>query len=219
MRIHDLLATEPMRRVRASREDVHRVTRTNAKRRFETGLIDGTEHVRAAQSHSAPGLDDEAMLERLQWPSATTPEWCVHGTYQTHVEAILAQGLRAGGEHGDRLHIQFAPVLPGVEDVRSGVRTNCEVAIWVNLRQALEDGVPFYRSTNGVILTRGVNGTLPVKYIREVTGIHPHKSGGAPRQLGTPARRDAAERSAPAGHRPETQPHQQNHPVSCSKRG
>ena len=47
------------------------------------------------------------------------------------------------------------PHEPNDKRVVSGMRKDCEVAIWINLKAALEDGVPFYRSQNQVILTPG----------------------------------------------------------------
>lgn len=47
--------------------------------------------------------------------------------------------------------------------VRSGPRAA--------LRRALADGVPFYESTNDVILTPGVRGALPPRYVERVVDL------------------------------------------------
>ena len=35
------------------------------------------------------------------------------------------------------------------------IRQNCEVAVYVNVKQAMRDGLKFYRSSNNVILCGG----------------------------------------------------------------
>ena len=46
----------------------------------------------------------------------------------------------------------------------SGMHYNCEVAIWVDLRRAMQDGIPFFVSSNHVILTPGRGGRLSSTY-------------------------------------------------------
>ena len=36
--------------------------------------------------------------------------------------------------------------------------------------RAIKDGIPFYISSNNVILTEGIDGTLPPKYFKKVVG-------------------------------------------------
>jgi hypothetical protein len=51
------------------------------------------------------------------------------------------------------------------------MRHNCEIAIWVDLREALRDNIPFYVSTNKVILTPGIDGVLTTHYIQKVVDL------------------------------------------------
>ncbi len=45
------------------------------------------------------------------------------------------------------------------------LRQDCQVAIYINLKKALEDGIKFYRSLNNVILCPGnESGFLMPKY-------------------------------------------------------
>ena len=46
----------------------------------------------------------------------------------------------------------------------SGMRYDCEVATWVDLRGALRDGIPFYLSANRVLLSPGRAGWLSSNY-------------------------------------------------------
>ena len=53
------------------------------------------------------------------------------------------------------------------------MRNSCNVFIYIDTAKALEDGLGFLRSANGVILTSGKDGVLEPKYFKEVV----HKSG------------------------------------------
>ncbi|GCC16763.1 hypothetical protein chiPu_0021434, partial [Chiloscyllium punctatum] len=56
------------------------------------------------------------------------------------------------------------------------IRSNCELAIFIQLRKAIRDGIPFYLSTNRVILTPGnENGVLPPKYFQRVLQLKPSR--------------------------------------------
>uniref|UniRef100_A0A8D1YVZ7 tRNA phosphotransferase 1 n=1 Tax=Sus scrofa TaxID=9823 RepID=A0A8D1YVZ7_PIG len=57
----------------------------------------------------------------------------VHGTFWRHWPSILLKGLSRQG----RTHIHLAPGLPGDPGVISGMRPNCEVAVFINGPQAL----------------------------------------------------------------------------------
>ena len=42
--------------------------------------------------------------------------------------------------------------------------------IEIDLFKAIKDGISFYISSNNVILTEGIDGTLPPKYFKKVVG-------------------------------------------------
>ena len=109
------------------------------------------------------------MLESLIELSLLT-KVCVHGTYTGNVSSILQRGLLAGGLRGasKRKHVHFAPLEPGDHRVISGMRADCDAAICINLRAALRDGVPFFRSTNNAIVSPGIEGVIAAKYIVKV---------------------------------------------------
>ena len=107
-------------------------------------------------------MKDEALLKRLSADDADLPEVCVHGTYRRHVDSIRQKGLLPhGGRAGWRKRVHFSPCEPGSKQRISGMRGDCEVAVYVDLRAALRDGVPFFVSANEVILSPGVNGAVP----------------------------------------------------------
>ena len=61
-------------------------------------------------------------------------------------------------------------VLPSNTGVISGMKTNSEIIIEVNLARAMLDGkIPFHVSQNKLILSPGIEGGyLPPKYFRTV---------------------------------------------------
>ena len=65
-----------------------------------------------------------------------------------------------------RHHIHFATGLPEDSGVISGMRRTCEVYIYIDGAKCSREGIVFYQSDNGVILTAGVNGegTIPTDY-------------------------------------------------------
>ena len=96
----------------------------------------------------------------------------MHGTYRSVWPAILQRG---GLLRMSRTHVHLAEGVPEeVEDgaVISGMRGSCELVVHVDVRRAaLDGGLRFYRSTNGVILTPGLgdDGLLPLRYVARVT--------------------------------------------------
>ncbi|KAM6307738.1 tRNA 2'-phosphotransferase 1 [Podargus strigoides] len=125
--------------------------------------------IRANQGHSLPVPALE--LTPLRTPEALPPT-LAHGTRRRLWAPIRAGGLRPMG----RLHIHLAPGLPGDPGVRSGMRPDSEIAIVIDGPRALADGIPFFRSANGVILTPGgPGGCLPPKYFLRVLQLRPHR--------------------------------------------
>lgn len=152
-----------------SAEDVQRVVDTSAKQRFalQPGDPSTGPLIRANQGHSLQVPDLELMP--LETPQDLPPT-LVHGTFWQHWPSIRLEGLSCRG----RTHIHLATGLPGDPGVISGMRPNCHVAVFVNGPLALADGIPFFRSANGVILTPGnADGFLLPKYFKEALQLRP----------------------------------------------
>ncbi|XP_065739336.1 tRNA 2'-phosphotransferase 1 isoform X1 [Phocoena phocoena] len=152
-------------------EDVQRVVDTNGKQRFalQPGEPGAGPLIRANQGHSLKVGVPELELIPLETPQAL-PLVLVHGTFWQHWPSILLKGLSCRG----RTHIHLAAGLLGDPGVISGMRPTCEVAVFINGPLALADGIPFFRSANGVILTPGnADGVLPPKYFKEALQLRP----------------------------------------------
>lgn len=152
--------------------DVEQVVKRSDKKRFELKEEDGEVMIRAVQGHSIKVIDDDQLLTKLDLTNL--PEHCVHGTYRKHFESIKRGGLLAGGGQGQgfRNHVHFSAFAPGDKRVISGMRYDCEVAIWIDLKKAIEDEVPFYMSANQVILSPGINGVIDKKYFKKARDLH-----------------------------------------------
>lgn len=150
--------------------DVHRVVSTCSKQRFAIttdGDAGGELLVRANQGHSVGGalLNDEEMLRQLTAAELASMASAVHGTYYAAWPDIVKTG---GLNPMKRRHVHMAQAMPGAAGVISGMRRSCEVYVWVDLVRAAERGCKFYASANGVILTAGVDGVVPLDCFERV---------------------------------------------------
>lgn len=133
--------------------------------------------IRATQGHSIKTVSAAAYLTpiNLDDPSSI-PETVVHGTFYAAWDAIIRTG---GLKPMSRVHVHFAtgPNLSSVLDsthaadgetrknagvlgeekaVISGMRSDAQILIYINIHKALEMGIPFWMSENGVVLSEGV---------------------------------------------------------------
>jgi 2'-phosphotransferase len=144
-------------------EMVKTIVETNDKKRFELKEIRGQWLIRAVQGHSIRSLDEKDMMEEIVDPASVN---CViHGTFNKFWPSIRNEGLKTMS----RNHIHFAKGFPQDKSVISGMRKTCEVFIEIDLKTALEDGIKFFKSSNDVILTSGIDGILQPKYFKKVT--------------------------------------------------
>ena len=164
--LNEVLRCSKMRKLGATRALLEHAVRVNPKRRFEIRDDDGQSMIRALQGHSMKGVQDEDLLRKMELTD-DLPDKCVHGTYQRYWEGIRENGLLVGGTGSKvgRNHIHFAPYDYDDKQVISGMRKDCDVAIYLDLRKALAEGVPFYMSGNQVILTPGVEGSIPSDFV------------------------------------------------------
>lgn len=147
VQVRDLLRTPRFRRY--SVEDIERVVTSCSKQRFT--LIkddDGSLSIRANQGHSLPQI---TALELKPILTAEDIPLAVHGTYFSAWRSIKSQGL----SKMKRNHIHMAAGLPGDDGVISGMRAKCEVLIFIDVEKAMQEGLKFYLSSNGVILSEG----------------------------------------------------------------
>ncbi|XP_063384995.1 tRNA 2'-phosphotransferase 1 [Cydia fagiglandana] len=149
-----------------SSSDIKRVVRNNEKQRFRLRLNQdtGVTEIKANQGHSIDKVTDVELTPILTAKYPTV----VHGTFTNCWPQIKQIGLSRMLRH----HIHFAKGLNTDRSIISGLRNNAQIHIYVNLSKALEDGIKFYESDNGVILTPGNdNGFLETKYFDRVIEV------------------------------------------------
>ncbi|XP_016304939.1 tRNA 2'-phosphotransferase 1 isoform X2 [Sinocyclocheilus anshuiensis] len=147
--VEELLAHQQFRSF--SLEDVERVMATNDKQRFKlcNHPEDGRLQIRANQGHSVKVTDLELRAVALDDPDY--PREAVHGSYMKHWPSIRSQGI----SRMNRTHIHLAPGLPG----EGGV---------------ISDGIQFFWSENGVLLTPGdAAGILAPYYFSRAQRLKP----------------------------------------------
>lgn len=169
--LEDLLAHPQFRCY--SVDDVKRVVETNDKQRFklQPHSENGRLQIRANQGHSVQ-VEDLALKPVLAG-SPDCPSEAVHGSYFRNWSSIQQHGL----SRMKRTHIHLAPGLPGEEGVISGMRKDCDLAIFIDVIKALSDGIQFFWSDNGVLLTTGdTEGKLLPKYFSRALRLRPTRS-------------------------------------------
>ncbi|OJK03139.1 hypothetical protein ASPACDRAFT_40460 [Aspergillus aculeatus ATCC 16872] len=143
--------------------------------------------IRATQGHSIKTVEAAGLLERLTPTTSNLPSTVVHGTFHGAWPLILESGgLRCMGRN--QVHFATGPErelvlarsqLPlqqqqeegpvgGQGQVISGMRRDAQVLIYIDLVKALQLGCPFWRSENGVILSEGIEGMVPLEVVDAV---------------------------------------------------
>ncbi|TDH71594.1 hypothetical protein CCR75_001040 [Bremia lactucae] len=136
-------------------EQINEIVRTNAKKRFSltTDEPGATTFIRANQGHTLQVVQDEELLTPLDDPCAI--QKCVHGTYLDCWDSIWNLGL----SKMQRNHIHFTEREVMDEQVVSGMRSNCNLLLYIDFSLAVSDGIKFYKSSNNVVLSPGMGNT------------------------------------------------------------
>lgn len=132
-------------------EVLQEIVRTDEKQRYSFSE-DGT-LIRANQGHSIP-VD-------VELPELEPPKILYHGTGRKYVESIDRQGLLPKS----RLYVHLSADQETAVNV--GQRHGIPVVYTIQAEAMFKDGYLFYRSVNGVWLTKAV----PVQYL-EKSGYH-----------------------------------------------
>ena len=136
--------------------------------------------IRANQGHSLKIIDLQLLTSKRLTPDNEDDVICVHGTFWKHVQNIYNEGLLAGGvnDMSKRQMIHFQLVNRSVADgYRSeGLRTDCEVMVYVNHKRAIKDGIEFFITANGSVVSKGLNGKIPQEYIEYIAPALQHEA-------------------------------------------
>ena len=148
-----------------SAADIEGVVQSDDKQRFVMRQVTSGRQLRAAQGHSLEGV----VVQQVKLTLETAPPLAVHGSYWKHWDGISKKGLSRMSRH----QIHLARELPGKGQVISGMRSDAELQIWVDVHRAMRDDVIFLEAPNGVILCDGTasDGVLPSKYFTSVIDV------------------------------------------------
>jgi len=139
-------------------EKLQNIAQKDSKQRFLLVQRDDIWFIRANQGHSISTVTEDA-LTLITDPNAY-PD-IIHGTFRKNLESIKLTGL----SRMKRNHIHLSSGM----DASSGIRKTGNVFIYIDLPLAMSEGVKFYISDNGVILTPGNDdGVLLPKYFKQI---------------------------------------------------
>ncbi|RDA84526.1 hypothetical protein CP532_1510 [Ophiocordyceps camponoti-leonardi (nom. inval.)] len=153
--LNEVLAWGPIRSLGVTVDDIQRVVETNDKKRY--GLkrtpSSSTYLIRANQGHSIKLEGSSSLLTPISLEADNVPARVLHGTYFAFWPAIEASGgLRPMG----RNHVHCSTGDPDEDEgVVSGMRRDAELVVEIDVEGSLRDGVGWWISENGVVLTAG----------------------------------------------------------------
>lgn len=127
-------------------DEIMYIVENNNKKRFSLETRNGKMYIRANQGHSINNIKDDLLLKEIT--ETDYIDNVVHSTFIKNYSSIKTNGLSKMG----RNHIHFAKS----KNVSSGIRKNAEVYIYIDVKKAMENGIKFYESDNGVILSPGL---------------------------------------------------------------
>lgn len=156
VKLSDFLNLSDSKKNGLDHQTVLQIINQCAKQRFNIKTVNNELFIRANQGHSkniGELINSDKLLVKINEPIPGI----FHGTYIKHLESIKKTGLN----RMSRQHIHFAKNVNSI----SGKRSDCNLIIYINMKEAMLDGIIFFESANGVILTEGINGIIPVKYL------------------------------------------------------
>ena len=153
---------------------INEVVENNNKKRFEltTRTDNNILYIRACQGHSINTIESEELLTKITNPNEIPNIY--HGTFIKYLSSIQSEGLKKMS----RNHIHMSTSM-NPDQVVSGARKNAEIYINIDVHKAMNDGIIFYRSNNGVILTEGNGGMLSPMYFKEIVNVKERKANSS----------------------------------------
>jgi 2'-phosphotransferase len=151
VKLSDLLKHKDFAKNKITKLDIEYVVGNNDKQRFK--LIEaeqtGELMIRANQGHSMSESNMSGQIDQTKiYTEIMEPlPYCVHGTTRKAIDDIKRTGLNKMS----RTHIHFASEPNAI----SGFRASSSVLIHIDMLNAMTDGIKFYMSDNGVILSEG----------------------------------------------------------------
>lgn len=187
LNLSDVLFNRKFKSMKVTFGEIKEVVAADEKQRYTmvpTPGADATSEkpadflIRANQGHSVKAVESEGLLKPVT--KENMPTAAVHGTTHAAWGLIVASGgLKVMG----RNHVHFASGLPAgfksvieqdettetAAPVISGMRKTSTVLVFLDLAKALDAGLVFGISDNGVVLTEGnKEGLVPLEFFKRV---------------------------------------------------
>ena len=160
IKVADLLAHQNLKSKKTTLQDILRVVETNEKKRFALEDRNGELYICATQGHLIHTVTEGNLRPRDE---ASLPKQIIHGTRKRALEQIRKSG---GLSKMGRNHIHCT----SDHNLVSGFRSTSDTLIYIDGVQCLRDGIKFFQSSNGVILSPGNDqGVIECKYFAKVT--------------------------------------------------
>ena len=147
-----------------SHDMLKRIVDNCPKQRFFMERRGFTNYYRANQGHTLSSQEVKVRMDIISNLDEFVDKPPVHGTYFKTWNVIKKDGLN----RMKRQHIHLATGDYKDRSVKSGMRSDVEVLVYIDIHKAISDGIVFYRSSNNVILTEGIDGILEPKYFLRV---------------------------------------------------
>ncbi|KAK4634416.1 tRNA 2'-phosphotransferase 1 [Fulvia fulva] len=194
--VSDVLANRNLKPLKVTFDELRAIVQDNDKQRFTMvlassldsnaepiGQTDFTSNnpkdylIRANQGHSLK-VESEGLLQPIT--AQNLPDAAIHGTTHSAWPQIVASG---GLKPMTRNHVHFASGPPAgfisivdketteeaAAPVISGMRKSSTILVYLDISKAMEAGIKFWLSDNGVILSEGnADGILPLEYFKLV---------------------------------------------------
>ncbi|KAG5726138.1 putative tRNA 2'-phosphotransferase [Termitomyces sp. T112] len=140
------------------------LVKADSKKRYDLKEDSGDWWIRANQGHSmeAVKLELQPVLSLKDIPTGVA----VHGTTRQAWKLIAQEGL----SKMTRNHIHFAQGIPG-NGVISGMRSSSQILIFLDVPKALDAGIKFFLSDNGVVLSEGQDGLILPDFFLNVQDV------------------------------------------------
>ncbi len=120
----------------SNQDEILQIAENCPKQRFKIEYFNNEPFIRANQGHSLETVE----VEMVKIDEIDQIEHFIHGTYYKAWESIKQQGL----SKMNRQHIHLSEDFPGSKNVISGMRQNCELAIFIDAAKAIKGLYKYY---------------------------------------------------------------------------
>lgn len=189
--VNEILQYNELKSLKTTLNDLKRIVNSNDKKRFK--LIEdnnSNEHfISALQGHSISTINQTfQMIELNKNNDDDWPDFICHGTFR---DKLLLIKNSNGLSKMNRNHIHFSFTIPDKfkkfieidhensnkdnynHDAISGIRSNANVLLILNIGKIRNSNLKFYKSLNDVILSPGnENGLINLNYIDKIIDLN-----------------------------------------------